>query len=821
MSRKIDSKSLCLSLLAAEAEAEVQTLVEADPILRDRKNWRPLDGRETNFNVMSNQASDGGKALTELMTNMVDAVLMRRSYEKGIDPKGPAAPKSMYEAIDKLIKPLRGGKLVNLDPRDPWLRDFAQKNLVIGVTGARSKREGLPCYTFADNGEGQRPEDFERTFLSLKEGNKASIPFVQGKYNMGSSGVLSYCGTRWFKLIVSRRHDRKGSWGWTLMRRRPSTEDQMPVAEYFVMPDGKIPSFEAGELYPLQRADRKRYDRMHLVSGTIIKLYDYQVGAKFSGFKGGREALNENLVETMLPFRLLDLRQTPDKSRGGDRAEGVDARPFYGMEFLLLRSHREDEHDEEEDAAVGSERRDVATIEDPRLGRITISAIPLKRELPGWLKPVSTNNRVFHAVNGQVQFKQTRGYLSQSCGLSALKDRVVIIVDASELSFAAHNDVWKGDREHIRNTIVGEHYKEKVTEAIRGSSVLQEMQQQIAREELDRAAKTERNDLFQKLVDADRTLADLLSNRDPVIFVPSAGRTGDKDTGKAPFEGRYSPTFLRLEERLRDKGLEVPRNRSRPIAARTDAENGYLRRPENRGILTVSDDVLSRFTARVQLHDGRLTVFFEPVPGRVAAGDVFECSLTLQDPAMPEPLKVSLPIRVIDDEKPEPKPKKVSRPNGAGAGAQNGKGKPAPTHGLPPYRLMTQDGRTIGGQETLAWPEGFEGNDGGVAEDLGEGRVIYKVNYDNAYHLKYRAAQRGDVAKDVVTEKYILGMRILMMGFERAIRAGGDGGEAEGVGEHRDVFRRMAARGAAATVLALAENLPKIVNSAAVMPEAE
>ncbi|MGO7785635.1 hypothetical protein ACC717_36980, partial [Rhizobium ruizarguesonis] len=81
---------------------------------------------------------------------------------------------------------------------------------------------------------------------------------------------------------------------------------------------------------------------MHLSTGTSIKLYDYQVGSKFLSFKGSRDALNENLVETILPFRILDLRQTPDPKRGGDRAFGVDPRPFYGMEFLLLNSHGED-----------------------------------------------------------------------------------------------------------------------------------------------------------------------------------------------------------------------------------------------------------------------------------------------------------------------------------------------------------------------------------------------------------------------------------------------------------------------------------------------
>jgi hypothetical protein len=34
-------------------------------------------------------------------------------------------------------------------------------------------------------------------------------------------------------------------------------------------------------------------------------------------FRGSREALNENLVETILPFRILDLRQTPDPKRTG------------------------------------------------------------------------------------------------------------------------------------------------------------------------------------------------------------------------------------------------------------------------------------------------------------------------------------------------------------------------------------------------------------------------------------------------------------------------------------------------------------------------
>jgi hypothetical protein len=85
------------------------------------------------------------------------------------------------------------------------------------------------------------------------------------------------------------------------MRKRPG--GGMPVAEYFVLPNGDIPSFTEDALYPFMKGDGKRYQGVHLANGTVIKLYDYQIPSRFqTGFRGTREALNENLVETILPF---------------------------------------------------------------------------------------------------------------------------------------------------------------------------------------------------------------------------------------------------------------------------------------------------------------------------------------------------------------------------------------------------------------------------------------------------------------------------------------------------------------------------------------
>jgi hypothetical protein len=150
--------------------------------------------------------------------------------------------------------------------------------------------------------------------------------------------------------------------------------------------------------------------------------------------------------------------------------------------------------------------------------------------------------------------------------------------------------------------------------------------------------------------------------------------------------------------------------------------------------------------------------------------------------------------------------------------------RPAAARPWPPppcsqYRLLTEDGRKVGDIDTLPWPEGFNEYDGGSIEDFGEQGVLYKINYDNVYHLKYRRAARGgDVGRDVITEKYILSMRIMLMGYEHALRAlkAAKNGDGAGLAEFQDDFRRMAARGAASTVLALAENIPKIVDKSAV-----
>ena len=186
---------------------------------------------------------------------------------------------------------------------------------------------------------------------------------------------------------------------------------------------------------------------------------------------------------------------------------------------------------------------------------------------------------------------------------------------------------------------------------------------------------------------------------------------------------------------------------------------------------------------------------------------------------MPLPVEDTLTIRIVDEQQESKKEtEKATATSSGDEGKKTGEGADAPTHGLPTYVLLTRDGHAVADQETQLWPEGFTELDGGMTDDFGDQGIVYKINYDNTYHVKYRLSARGDIARDVVTEKYILGMRILMLGYEHALRAikASKNSDGNGIAEFQDDFRRMAARGEASTVLALAENLPKIVDKSAV-----
>ncbi len=138
--------------------------------------------------------------MVEKITNSIDAILIKECLMRGINPKSKNmnVPKNMQEAISFFYN-IKNGKWENASKERR--REIAE-NIQFIVDGDKS----CPNITIYDNGEGQCPEDFENTFLSLQKGNKADIPFVQGKYNFGSTGAVVFCGGHVINLLFLTKY---------------------------------------------------------------------------------------------------------------------------------------------------------------------------------------------------------------------------------------------------------------------------------------------------------------------------------------------------------------------------------------------------------------------------------------------------------------------------------------------------------------------------------------------------------------------------------------------------------------------------------------
>src|SRR5215210_3034613 len=93
------TKNLCLSLMRADAEDEVISLLKDAGYWDDDTVWRFFGDRDTNYNAIGNQQSRPDAALVEKLVNSVDARLMNECHVRGIDPESPEAPQTIREAV--------------------------------------------------------------------------------------------------------------------------------------------------------------------------------------------------------------------------------------------------------------------------------------------------------------------------------------------------------------------------------------------------------------------------------------------------------------------------------------------------------------------------------------------------------------------------------------------------------------------------------------------------------------------------------------------------------------------------------------------------
>lgn len=569
-------------IYGCSTEEELHDFVEAHQLF-ENSNWFPLGGNDNNYGVIENQQSNPIAALIEKLTNSIDAILMKRCLEKNIDPKSQGAPKSMDEAVE-----------VFFDDASSWdlnsFRRSQSENIQIIADGPR-KNTSLVIY---DNGEGQHPDNFENSFLSLLKGNKNEIQFVQGKYNMGGSGAIVFCGKKSYQLIASKRFDKSGNFGFTLIREHPLSAEEKVTKKNtwyeFLKIDEKIPEF------PITKLDVGLHNRS-FETGTLIKLYSYDLpsGSRSVISRDLNQSINEFLFKPALPMLTVDNKARYPDDRNLER-------PLFGLKRRL-----------EQDDKKYIEDYFSETFSDEMFGQngfIKITCYVFKVKIEG--KTVKetkdtisreffkNNMSVLFSVNGQVHGNYTSEFMSRSLKMSLIKDYLLIHIDCTNVDVDFRKELFMASRDRLKDGAETRELRKYLASKLsakgsRLSNIYNKRKNSISFEESDT------KDLLKSFT------KDLPLNSDLMKLLSKTFKLDSKDDEKKkkgnekpnpkkqfkekePFKPQRFPTFFKakLAERNGIRAIQIPKGSDKIIKFDTDVENNYFDRIDEPGKLKIA-----------------------------------------------------------------------------------------------------------------------------------------------------------------------------------------------------------------------------------------
>lgn len=621
------NKEILLELIKATAQEEVTNLIETHPFFKNCK-WVPYGNQENNAGTIKAQSPDPIGALVEKITNGIDALLIKRCWDKKIDPTSTSAPQSQKEAIQMFFNE----KVANFELSDKEVREIAATTVQIIGEGSENK----PTFSIIDFGEGQHPKDFPKTFLSIGGSNKIKIKFAHGVYNQGGSAALKFCGNG-YQLILSRRSPniRNGEddlWGFSLVRERYERGFKAEWYEYCVI-NNEVPSFPYEPLKILP-------DGESFEIGSLVRLYSYVLRNPNFFITGQRERelareINKRYFSMPLPIQITELRT---QLRG--YSEKNKFTRIYGL-WRLLKKQLDD-------------KKIIRTIlplkaELGVFGLRTIEIVVLNDEGDAGQSYKNQPEKIFLSVNGQAQHTETVNFLKHSCLLADLAPFMIVHIDLSNAGYQA-NKIFHTARSGVIDIPEYDEFHKRLTDSIKGDDTLKDLNHEYKERKL-RNAQPEDKDLSRyigRLVKDNPFLASLLNTGEEVP-------TEKPEGPKKDYQGEYIPTIFDIG--VNEK--EIPYNRYARLRIKTDATNDYLTRSKDKGEIRWTPSKLAQIN-HYSFKNGFLPIRIEPVRG-VGPGNTDMITFELTRPNQ-DALKVTLKIVIGEFEEPKVNPPTPPKP---------------------------------------------------------------------------------------------------------------------------------------------------------------
>ncbi len=641
--RNLDNRQtmdLCISLMKADTEEIVIDILKLNDLWDNPNYWRYYGDTENNYSSAGNQADEAEAALIEKITNSRDAILMNECLLRNILPESREAPQSVKGAVAKFFDEDSNIELAGqIREWDAKKRREIARKISVYITGHKPAQGTFPSINIADMGEGQTPRMIPKTILSLGKSIKLRIPFAHGKFNMGGTAALVYCGNNNLQFVLSRRNQAllNGSidaddknWGFTIIRREDPIDNLSSSIYKYLAPINSSDDPCVGDLLNFSADDMPifaKYNEPYSTSnswGTLIKLYEYETRYKqnVQGNGGLLRPLDLLAPDLGLPFRLHECRYEGTPGSFEHQMNGLRVRLFDDKGSVL---------------EEGYPTSDNTIIEGEEF---SVSVYAFKDD-KGLIYRDSDKGVIF-TLNGQSQgWLDDRIFQRKSVSLGFLRKSLLVMVDCSNLNYRAQERLFVNDRVHLRKGP----FRDKIINAIEdylgnhdGLAKLQE--------ERKRKLKSERLEDSKPL---EAVLSNVFKHSTALskIFLrgerlSNAFRTesvGDQDI---PFAGVEYPTYFKFkkigygEVLCRDVHIE---SKCR-ITFETDAENRYLIRKSNPGSYKLyfvsGEDELSEakllmIDHSLRLHNGIATLSID-IDKKYDIGDNLKFRLVVTDP---------------------------------------------------------------------------------------------------------------------------------------------------------------------------------------------
>lgn len=539
--------------------------------------WEYLGQNDNNAGTVR-MGSDPGEALTERITNAVDAVIERKVKETGIEPNSPR------EAVRELFGIPEGG-LEGLTNRE--VRELAE-NIIVRMKESGLEDESRPTIEVRDKGIGQKPDDFPTTFVSLHEDNKITTHYLIGKYGQGGSNTFDFAE---YSIIISRSTDGDDI-GWTIVyfdeRLDEEEEYKEGVFKYVTMPDGSIPRIDG--------------DAVADWTGSLVRLIEYQATGferQLGPWKSIYQLGTKALFGSIFPFLVEDHRL---ERYGWDE---VESRPVRGSRARLNTS------------SLVDETRKFKEVDLGELGSVKINCwiiykkgqnrTALRRKIEEFGE--STEPIVF-TLSGQVHNREDKRFFEKT-GFSYLKDRIIIEVDCENLSRKGTR-IFSSTRNTSSNRDEYREIKEKILETLDNDEELERINEEYRRRILNEQTDDESEEISQELA---KLLQTFTQDDDGTQGTGTNGGSPGPSPGPGPGPRpkpqpvknlKDTPTYIKISNSA--DPLKAKQGRRMRVKVEIDAVDEF--ESDGRGEILIGFDgmenVLS-FSSVTELKDGRKT----------------------------------------------------------------------------------------------------------------------------------------------------------------------------------------------------------------------